>query len=105
MAMFEDCVEASRPATADGIVAIGGGSAIDLSRGTRAVVGYGSTCEDVLAGRVEARPPHVPLVSVPTTSGTGADLTGASSSRRPTDASARGATACCAARRRWSTRS
>jgi alcohol dehydrogenase len=77
MAMFEDCVEALSAAGCDGIVAIGGGSAIDLSRGTRAVVGYGSTCQDVLAGRVEARPPHVPLVSVPTTSGTGADLTGA----------------------------
>jgi len=77
MAMFEDCVEAFSASDADGIIAIGGGSAIDLSRGTRAVVGFGSTCEDVLAGRVEARPPHVPLVSVPTTSGTGADLTGA----------------------------
>jgi alcohol dehydrogenase len=77
MAMFEDCVEAFSASACDGIVAIGGGSAIDLSRGTRAVVGYGSTCEDVLAGRAEARPPHVPLVSVPTTSGTGADLTGA----------------------------
>jgi choline dehydrogenase len=77
MAMFEDCVEAFSASDADGMVAIGGGSAIDLTRGTRAVVGYGSTCEDVLAGRAEARPPHVPLVSIPTTSGTGADLTGA----------------------------
>src|SRR4029077_1212 len=48
-----------------------------LARGAPPAVGYGSTCEDVLAGRAEARPPHVPLVSVPTTSGTGADLTGA----------------------------
>jgi len=77
MAMFEDCVEAFSASDADGMVAIGGGSAIDLTRGTRAVVGYGSTCEDVLAGRAEARPPHVPLVSIPTSSGTGADLTGA----------------------------
>ncbi|MDX6378089.1 MAG: choline dehydrogenase [Gaiellaceae bacterium] len=77
MVMFEDCVEAFSASGTDGIVAIGGGSAIDLSRATRAVVGYGSTCDEVLAGRVEARPPHVPLISVPTTSGTGADLTGA----------------------------
>src|SRR4029077_6594883 len=48
-----------------------------LARGAPPAVGYGSTCEDVLAGRAEPRPPHVPLVSVPTTSGTGADLTGA----------------------------
>lgn len=77
MAMFEDCVEAFSASGTDGIVAIGGGSAIDLSRGTRAVVGLGATCEDVLAGRHAAQAPHVPLVSVPTTSGTGADLTGA----------------------------
>ncbi len=74
---FEACVEALRASGADGIVAIGGGSAIDLARGTRAVVGHDSTCADVLAGRVPPVAPHVPLVAVPTTSGTGADLTGA----------------------------
>ena len=77
MAVFEDAVLAFAAARADGIVAIGGGSAIDLARGTRAVVGHGSTCNDTLAGRIEVAPPHVPLVSVPTTAGTGADLTGA----------------------------
>ena len=105
MVMFEDCVEAFSASGTDGIIAIGGGSAIDLSRATRAVVGYDSTCEDVLAGRVEARPPHVPLISVPTTSGTGADLTGAFVIKTATVASARGATACCAGRPRWSIRS
>src|SRR3954453_14757385 len=83
MAMFEDCVEALSAAGCDGLLAIGGGWGSDPSRGTRAVVGYGSTCEDVLAGRAGPRPPHVPLGSLPATAGPGAALPGPCVVRTP----------------------
>lgn len=61
----------------DAIVAVGGGSVIDTAKGVNIVVSEGS---DQLTrfqgvGRLE-RPPR-PLVAVPTTAGTGSEVTGA----------------------------
>ena len=60
----------------DVLVAIGGGSVLDLAKGARLVAGQGMPIERFLAGEVAVEPPRTPLVSVPTTSGTGSEVSG-----------------------------
>jgi alcohol dehydrogenase len=58
------------------LVAIGGGSVLDLAKGARLVAGQGIPIERFLAGDAAIAPPRTPLVSVPTTSGTGSEVSG-----------------------------
>ena len=58
------------------LVAIGGGSVLDLAKGARLVAGQGVPIERFVAGEVAIEPPRTPLVSVPTTSGTGSEVSG-----------------------------
>jgi choline dehydrogenase len=60
------------------LVAIGGGSAIDLAKAARLVAGQGDALERFVAGEVPIRPPSIDLVAVPTTSGTGSEVSGGS---------------------------
>jgi alcohol dehydrogenase len=59
----------------DVLVAIGGGSVLDLAKGARLVAGQRMPIERFLAGEA-IEPPRIPLVSVPTTSGTGSEVSG-----------------------------
>lgn len=70
----EQIAEAMRSADADGIVAVGGGSVIDSAKGANIVFSRGGRLADhqgvgVLPGRL------APLVAVPTTAGTGSEVT------------------------------
>ena len=58
------------------IVAIGGGSAIDLAKAARLVAGQGQPFQRFVAGEVAVLPPAVELIAVPTTSGTGSEVSG-----------------------------
>jgi alcohol dehydrogenase len=58
------------------IVAIGGGSALDLAKAARLVAGQGEPFPRFVAGEVEVLPPSVELITVPTTSGTGSEVSG-----------------------------
>jgi choline dehydrogenase len=58
------------------LVAIGGGSAIDLAKAARLVAGHGASLERFVAGEVAVGPPSIDLVAVPTTSGTGSEVSG-----------------------------
>jgi alcohol dehydrogenase len=58
------------------IVAIGGGSALDLAKAARLVAGQGEPFERFVAGEVQVRPPAAELIAVPTTSGTGSEVSG-----------------------------
>ena len=58
------------------LVAIGGGSVLDLAKGARLVAGQGVPIERFLAGEAAIEPPRTPLVSIPTTSGTGSEVSG-----------------------------
>jgi choline dehydrogenase len=60
------------------LLAIGGGSAIDLAKAARLVAGQGRPIESFLSGETAVRPPAVDLVAVPTTSGTGSEVSGGS---------------------------
>jgi len=62
----------------DAIVAIGGGSAIDVAKGARAAYGQGVSVADLYAGRAPVAKPELPLIAVPTTSGTGSEVSGGS---------------------------
>ena len=66
-------VEAARPEV---IVGIGGGSALDVAKAARLVAGQGESFERFCDGAVEVVAPHVDLVAVPTTSGTGSEVSG-----------------------------
>ncbi|MFB6282010.1 MAG: iron-containing alcohol dehydrogenase [Haloferacaceae archaeon] len=62
------------PADADGVVAVGGGSVLDTAKVAALLLAGGGPAADYLGvGRVEREP--VPLVAVPTTSGTGSQST------------------------------
>lgn len=59
---------------ADLVIAVGGGSALDVGKGAAALAGRGATARDYFAGRPvpdEGRP----IIAVPTTSGTGSEVT------------------------------
>ena len=61
----------------DVIAGIGGGSAIDLAKAARQSAEQGEPFARFCRGEVEVTPPAIELVAVPTTSGTGADVSGA----------------------------
>jgi len=67
-------IEAARAHEADLVVAIGGGSALDVGKAIAAVAHADGDLAEFHAGR-EVIGPALPIVAVPTTSGTGAEVT------------------------------
>src|SRR6478752_3720056 len=61
---------------ADAVVAIGGGSSMDTAKAARLVAGQGGPYLRFAAGGVEYEPPSLPLVCIPTTAGTGSEVSG-----------------------------
>jgi len=58
------------------ILAVGGGSALDLAKAARLVAGQAQPFRRFVAGEVDVLPPRVELITVPTTSGTGSEVSG-----------------------------
>jgi alcohol dehydrogenase class IV len=73
-ACVEAAVAAARAARADGVVGLGGGSSMDVAKLVALLVGSGERLEDVY-GVGLARGPRLPLLQVPTTAGTGSEVT------------------------------
>jgi len=70
----ESCVEQAKSFGCDGIIALGGGSNMDLAKAAATVITHGGAIRDYLGdGKVPG--PVLPLVCVPTTSGTGSEVT------------------------------
>ena len=61
---------------ADAVVAIGGGSSMDTAKAARLVAGQGGPFGRFALGGVAYEPPKLPLVLVPTTAGTGSEVSG-----------------------------
>lgn len=61
-------------AECDSVVAIGGGSVLDVAKGAAALAGTGYSAADYFAGRAVPDTGR-PLIAVPTTSGTGSEVT------------------------------
>jgi alcohol dehydrogenase class IV len=58
----------------DALVAIGGGSTIDLGKAARLLVEHGGGLRDLVIEELDATKSQVPLIAVPTTSGTGSEV-------------------------------
>jgi alcohol dehydrogenase class IV len=76
LAAAERCVEQAREFRPDGLVGLGGGSNMDLAKMAAAVLAHGGTPRDYL-GEDRVPGPVVPLVCIPTTSGTGSEVSAA----------------------------
>jgi alcohol dehydrogenase class IV len=76
--MAEAAVAAARACGADLVVALGGGSVLDMGKTVAMLVGNGGDPLDYLevigAGRPVTKP-SVPFIAIPTTAGTGAEVT------------------------------
>lgn len=70
-------VEAYRAHQADGLIALGGGSAIDLAKGVAIMATHPGTLADyatILGGSPKITPGVAPLIAIPTTAGTGSEV-------------------------------
>lgn len=66
------CVEAARAAKVDFLVGLGGGSSMDTAKGCNFILTNGGEMKDYW-GVGKATKPMLPLVAIPTTSGTGSE--------------------------------
>lgn len=67
-------VEAARAAEAEGVIGLGGGSSLDVAK-LAALLAPGSETLAEVYGVGKARGPRLPLILVPTTAGTGSEVT------------------------------
>lgn len=77
VAVAEECIAAGRACEPDVVLGLGGGSNMDLAKITATVLAHGGTCRDY-AGDCKVPGPVLPLVCVPTTAGTGSEVSAAS---------------------------
>jgi alcohol dehydrogenase class IV len=75
--LAEQCAEAARRFAPDGLVGLGGGSNMDLAKIVAALLAHGGFLQDYV-GEDRVPGPVLPLMCVPTTSGTGSEVTAAS---------------------------
>lgn len=71
----ESAIETFRTFHPDVVVAVGGGSVIDLAKAVRLLAAQEAQSRDIVTGLVAAMPAGTPLVAIPTTSGTGSEAT------------------------------
>jgi alcohol dehydrogenase len=76
VALVEQAAEALKASGCDAVVALGGGSSMDTAKAARLVASQGGPYLRFAAGGVAYEPPSIPLVCVPTTAGTGSEVSG-----------------------------
>ncbi|MEL7451672.1 MAG: iron-containing alcohol dehydrogenase, partial [Pseudomonadota bacterium] len=69
-----DALEAGKRQDADGVIGLGGGSSMDTAKVVALLAGSGETVEEAY-GVDQARGPRLPLILIPTTAGTGSEVT------------------------------
>ncbi|MGY2200830.1 iron-containing alcohol dehydrogenase [Pseudomonas gingeri] len=74
IAIVEDCMQVYREGGHDGLIGLGGGSAIDIAKSVSAYAGYHGALED-LFGIEQVPRKGPPLIAIPTTAGTGSEVT------------------------------
>ncbi len=72
--MIEEAAEMARSKAIDGIVAIGGGSAIDTAKGINVLINNAPPIMKYFGVQKNLKP-GVPMIFIPTTSGTGSEVT------------------------------
>lgn len=78
IAIIDWAAEQIRDANAEAVVALGGGSVIDTAKAARLCVQVGSSFEEFLQSQRIYPVPVVPLIAIPTTAGTGSEVSGGS---------------------------
>ena len=74
ISIVEDCTRAYREGGHDGLIGVGGGSAIDIAKGVAAFASHeGPLAELFGVDQVKRKGP--PLIAIPTTAGTGSEVT------------------------------
>lgn len=76
IAMADAACAALADSAPDVIVAIGGGSVMDTAKAARACVQQGVDLTSFLAGERRFLEPDIPMITVPTTAGTGSEVSG-----------------------------
>jgi alcohol dehydrogenase class IV len=74
LATVMKAVEAGRMASATGVIGFGGGSSLDVAKVAALLLGSGEDIEGAW-GVGNAKGPRLPLALVPTTAGTGSEVT------------------------------
>jgi choline dehydrogenase len=74
--LVERAATALAAAECDTVVAVGGGSAMDTAKAARLVAGQGGPYMRFARGEAVYEPPRIPLVCIPTTAGTGSEVSG-----------------------------
>ena len=77
VAVVRATLAAARDFAADGVVGLGGGSSLDTAKLVALLLRSGQAVEE-LYGQDKAHGPRLPLIQVPTTAGTGSEVTWAS---------------------------
>ena len=75
IALVDQGAEAYRAAGCDGLVALGGGSSLDTAKSIGVVVRHGGSIVDYEWGHAPLEQRIPPLVAIPTTAGTGSEVT------------------------------
>jgi alcohol dehydrogenase class IV len=73
----EACVQSGRDFRPDAVLGLGGGSNMDLAKITAVILAHGGTPRDYI-GEFKVPAPILPLICVPTTAGTGSEVSAAS---------------------------
>jgi len=76
VSLVESTAEQLAASGCDAVVAIGGGSAMDTAKAARLVAGQGGPYMRFARGEAAYEPPAIPLVCIPTTAGTGSEVSG-----------------------------
>ena len=73
--LVSDALDACRRSSSQVVVAIGGGSAIDVGKIVSILAAHEGTCQEYLAGEKKISHHGVPFIAVPTTSGSSSEVT------------------------------
>ena len=71
----EECAGMARAFGADSLIAVGGGSPIDCAKAVGVLLAHNADKIKPYEGKTAATKPQVPLIAIPTTAGTGSELT------------------------------
>lgn len=74
ISIVEDCTRAYRDGGHDGLIGLGGGSAIDIAKGVAAFAGHEGPLAELFGVDLVTRK-GPPLIAIPTTAGTGSEVT------------------------------
>ena len=77
IAIVEACAKVYRDGGHDGLIGVGGGSAIDIAKAVAGYVGHDGALEE-LFGVDQIKRKGPPLIAIPTTAGTGSEVTNVS---------------------------